>query len=189
MLIDIGNDVLAQEGLHPGSLLAVVLDRGGVEPSFVTAFVADFTGMLDIVYRLVEEPRRNPDDFLEVFFVRAGSAELEAVQASLHALFDYVRVGEATVGGQEHVWRFKVFFKPPDGGYQALGIDKALTDIKRSDLDDASIAHFERDTLKELPINVLCRILPKLQRTERTAIIAALCKFDLDRSWRGRSDL
>jgi len=177
MLIDIGNDVLSQEGLHPGSLLAVVLDRGGVEPSFVTAFIADFTGMLDIVYRLVEEPRRNPDDFLEVFFVRAGSAELKAVQASLHALFDHIRVGETPVGSQEHVWRFKIFFKPPDGGYQALGIDKALADIKRGDLDHASLAHFLGYAFEKLPIEVGRRCLAELQSTEGTAVIAALRKL------------
>jgi len=180
MLIDIGDNVISQEGLHMGSLLAVVLDRGSIETSFITALVTDFTGMLDIVYRLAEEPRRDPDDFLEVFFVSAGSTELKAIQARLHAIFDDIRVGETAICGKEHIWRFKVPFQPRDGGDKPLGIDKAFAYIERSNLDDASLAHFLRDTFKYFPIEIKRAIFAKLKSTEGAAIVAALRQLDFD---------
>ena len=142
MLIDIGNDILMQEGFHMGRLFAVVLDRRGVESSFVSAFIADFTGMLDVVYRLVEEPGRNSNDFLEVFFVRGGGGELETIETRFHTILNHVRSGQGTVGSQENIWRFKVFFQPTDSGDQSLGIGKTLPDVKGSNLDDPGLSYF-----------------------------------------------
>ena len=187
MLIDIGDDILGQEGLHMGSLFAVVLDRRGIESRFVAALVTDFTGLLDIVYRLVEEPGRDPNDFLEVFFVRAGSGELEAVESRFHTVFDYVRVGETPVGSQEHVWRFQVFFKPSDSGNQALGINKTLTDVEWSYLDYASITHLCCDAFEQLPIEVRRAVFAELQGTKCTPVIAALSEFNLDGTRRRRT--
>src|SRR3990167_386754 len=188
MLIDIGDDVLSQEGLHLGSLLAVVLDRRGVDSSFVSALIADFTGLLNIVYRLAEEPRRDPNDFLEIFFISAGCAELQAIQTHLHAIFHYIRGGKTSISRQEHIWRFKVFFKPFDGGDQPLGVHETLTDVERSNFDDASFAHLLGNAFEKLPVEVGCRILTELQGAERATVIAALRQFYLDGTWRGRSD-
>ena len=180
MLIDIGDDIVLEELFHMNSLLAVIFDRTGIEPRWVSSTITDFPSLLDIVKRLMKEPGRDPDYFLEVFIVSRCSTKFQAIQANPHALLYDIGVGEGAVCRQEHIGRFKVFFKPSDGGDKPLGINEGLPNVEGGDLDHTSLAHLFCDAFKEAPIEVRCRVLTELKGAERAAVIAALGKLDLD---------